>query len=218
MVVGAHVARFRFQLTQGAINKSLDCLAQRDVHIAHWLNHVGYPEARRRDQGFAALAQIIVGQQVSTHAARAITARLVAELGGEVTPQAVQQKDDDRLRSVGLSRQKVTYLRSLTEAVLAGALPVDKLHTLTDSEAIDRITAVKGFGEWSAHMYLMFALGRPDVWPVGDLAVRAGFGQIMALDERPTPAQTLALATPFAPHRSALALLCWKVYSEAPLS
>ncbi len=218
MVAGARVARFRFRLTQGAINKSLDCLAQRDMRIAQSLMLVGYPETRRRDQGFAALAQIIVGQQVSTHAARAITARLVAELGGEVTPLAVQKKDDDILRSVGLSRQKVTYLRSLTAAVLSGALPVDKLHMLTDSEAINRITAIKGFGEWSAHMYLMFALGRPDVWPVGDLAVRAGFGQIMGLDERPTPAQTSALASPFAPHRSALALLCWKVYSEAPLT
>lgn len=211
------MARFRFQLTQRAINKSLDCLALGDARIAEALQQVGYPEARRRDQGFAALAQIIVGQQVSTHAARAITMRLVVELGGELTPQAVEKRDDHALRSVGLSRQKVSYLRSLTAAVLSGALPVDTLYTLSDSEAINRITAVKGFGEWSAHMYLMFALGRSDVWPVGDLAVRAGFGQIMALDERPTPAQTSALAKPFAPHRSALALLCWKVYSEAPL-
>lgn len=212
------MGKFRFQLTQSAINKSLGTLAESDTRIAKALQEVGYPKERRRDQGFAALAHIIVGQQVSTHAARAITERLIAAVGGALTPEALNNSDDVALKSAGLSRQKVTYLRSLTAAVVSGLLPVDSLHDLTDAEVTTRITAIKGFGEWSAHMYLMFALGRADIWPIGDLAVRAGFGQIMALDERPTPAQTRKLAEPFAPHRSALALLCWKYYSEAPLS
>lgn len=211
------MGKFRFQLTQRVINKSLARLAERDVRIAKALEEVGYPKERRRAQGFAALAHIIVGQQVSTHAARAITERLIATVGGALTPEAVSNSDDVALKSAGLSRQKVSYLRSLTAAVRSGSLPVDSLHDLTDAEVVSRITAIKGFGEWSAHMYLMFALGRLDIWPIGDLAVRAGFAQIMALDERPTPAQTREFAESFSPCRSALALLCWKVYSEAPL-
>lgn len=209
---------FRFQLTQRAIIKSLDSLALNDSRIAQSLALVGYPEERRREQGFEALARIIVGQQVSTHAARAITDRLIIAVGGALRPDAIDASDDEVLRRAGLSRQKVGYLRSLTTAVLSGELPVDSLHTLTDAEVITRITAVNGFGEWSAHMYLMFALGRTDIWPIGDLAVRAGFGQLMGLAGRPTPGQTRVLAEPFTPHRSALALLCWKYYSEAPLS
>lgn len=212
------MSKFRYQLTQRAIVKSLDSLALMEPRIGQSLALVGYPEERRREQGFEALAKIIVGQQVSTHAARAITQRLIDVVGGELLPQAVASRDDEVLRRAGLSRQKVGYLRSLAGAVISNALPVDTLHKLSNEEVTARLTAVKGFGEWSAHMYLMFALGRTDVWPSGDLAVRAGFGQLMGLNTRPTPTQTRVLAEPFAPHRSALALLCWKHYSEAPLS
>ncbi len=205
------------QLDTGAIQQALDELAARCPSVAAALAAVGYPSERRQEAGFGALVRIAVGQQVSTKAAAAIATRLEAALGGSVTPDAIASTDDASLRGAGLSAQKLSYLRALTEAVESGQLPLDALPALTDADAIARITAVKGFGVWSAHMYLMFSLGRPDIWPVGDLAIRAGFGRLLGLTERPTPKQTDVLAEPYRPYRSALALLCWKFYSEAPL-
>ena len=211
------MASTRYRLTKQTIRTSLDKLAACDPRIAKAIEQVGYPDSRRRKHGFDPLVRIVVGQQVSTHAARAIAGRLVDTVGGQLTAQAIISASDESLRSAGLSRQKVSYLRALSEAVHNDTLPIDALPQLTDADVVSLITAVRGFGEWSAHMYLMFSLGRPDVWPVGDLAVRAGFGRLLGLEERPTPKQTQILAEAFAPHRSALALLCWKYYSEAPL-
>lgn len=205
------------QLNSGAIQQALDELAARCPSVAAALAAVGYPSERRQEAGFGALVRIVVGQQVSTKAAAAIATRLEGVLGGSVSPEAIASTDDACLRGAGLSGQKLSYLRALTEAVDRGHLPLNALSTLSDADAIACITAVKGFGIWSAHMYLMFSLGRPDIWPVGDLAVRAGFGRLMGLPERPNPKQTDALAEPYRPYRSALALLCWKFYSEAPL-
>lgn len=207
----------RYALTRRHIRSSLDALSQDHPAIAAAVDCVGYPEERRREPGFEALARIVIGQQVSVAAARAIADRLHATLGGELTPEGLLAADDATLRGVGLSRQKVRYLRALSTAVVGGSLPVGDLQRLEDAAVVEHITAVTGFGVWSAHMYLMFSLGRTDVWPAGDLAVRAGFGRILGLPERPSAAETLALAAPLAPYRSAVALLCWKYYSEAPL-
>lgn len=207
----------RYQLTRRHIEKALTTLSEQHAGIAQAIEQVGFPEERRRAHGFDALARIIVGQQVSTKAAAAIAGRLTAALGGEISADSVISVPDDTLRAAGLSGQKVGYLRALTQAVLSDALPVSQLHMYSDHEVTARITAVKGFGEWSAHMYLMFSLGRTDIWPTGDLAVRAGFGRLMSLDTRPTPRETRDLAEVFAPYRSSLALLSWKFYSEAPL-
>jgi len=105
----------------------------------------------------------------------------------------------------------------LAEAVIAGDLPIETLPELADEEVEAAITAVRGFGRWSAHMYMMFSLGRPDVWPSGDLAVRVGFGRIMGWKDRPEEKKVIDEGGAFAPYRSALALLCWQFYSEAPL-
>ena len=207
----------RFQLTTRTIKRSLDVLADGDARIAHALEAVGYPEERRQPQGYEAFVRIIVGQQVSTHAARAIGERLREAVGGELSAEAVNDASDITLRNAGLSNQKVSYLRALTSATLSSALPIATLSQCSDEEAVQVITAVRGFGVWSAHMYLMFSLGRTNIWPVGDLAVRAGCGNMFGLEDRPTPAETLRLGEPYQPHRSALALLCWKYYSEAPL-
>ena len=205
------------QLSTKNIQRSLTYLAGQNSAVAAALDHVGYPAERRRPHGFEALVSIIVGQQLSTKAAAAISKRLSATLEGELTPARVRLASDSDLRAAGLSGQKVGYLRALTAAIQAGDLRVEQLPLMADADVVRHITAVKGFGVWSAHMYLMFSLGRADVWPIGDLAIRAGFGRLMGLDERPTPKQTQQLAEPFSPHRSALALLCWRVYSEAPL-
>ena len=207
----------RQQLSNQHIARSLDALAAEHHAIAQALAQVGYPEARSRQGGFGSLARIIIGQQVSVKAAASIAAKLERVLEDELSADKVMRCDDETLRGAGLSRQKVGYLRALSESVLSGQLDLHSLDTLSDDDAVSAITAIKGFGVWSAHMYLMFSLGRVDIWPVGDLAVRGGFGRIMGATERLTDKQVATAGAVFSPHRSALALLCWKYYSEAPL-
>jgi DNA-3-methyladenine glycosylase II len=163
------------------------------------------------------LARIIIGQQLSTKAAATITTRVEAAAGTELTPSSVLSVPPEALREAGLSRQKIGYLQALSEAVTSNVLPLKELPRLSDDEVESAIIGVKGLGRWSAHMYMMFALGRPDVWPSGDLAVRVGFGRIMTWSERPDEKKVIAAGAVFSPYRSALALLCWHFYSEVPL-
>jgi DNA-3-methyladenine glycosylase II len=207
----------RFRLTDKAIRKSLDALSIQSDQIANALAVVGYPASRRREHSFESLARIVVGQQLSTKAAATISQRTVDALGGEWLPDAVLSTAPETLRAAGLSQQKAGYLQSLAEAVISGSLSLDTLPQQSDQEVEAAITAIRGFGRWSAHMYLMFALGRSDIWPSGDLAVRVGFGRMMGWPDRPTEQTVIAEGAAFAPHRSALALLCWHYYSEAPL-
>ena len=205
-----------YRLTDAHIAKALKAAADLDERVAIALEVIGLPAARKRTHGFESLAKIVVGQQVSTRAAEAITLPLVESLNGQLEPEMLLSRDDETLRAAGLSRQKVSYLRSLATAVVEGELPLEKMPKMSDEEVLQRITAIRGFGTWSAQMYLMFSLGRTDVWPSGDLAVRVGFGRLLGLTERPTPKQTDQLASPFTPYRSALALLCWHYYSSVP--
>ena len=207
----------RFALTESGIRRALDALSQDHAPIEAALSQVGYPASRRRDHSFPSLARIIIGQQLSTKAAATITTRVEAAVGAELTPSSVLSLSPEALRAAGLSRQKIGYLQALSEAVASNALPLEQLPRLGDDEVESAITGVRGLGRWSAHMYMMFALGRPDVWPSGDLAVRVGFGRIMAWSERPDEKKVIAHGAVFSPHRSALALLCWHFYSEAPL-
>ena len=206
-----------YQLASADIAHALDALASDHERIARALAQVGYPEERRRDHSFATLARIIVGQQVSVAAAASITRKLVDTLGGDLTAASVLNTPEEDLRGAGLSRQKVSYMQSLATAEASGQLSLTTLPTLSDDEATAAITAIKGFGEWSAHMYLMFSLGRPDIWPVGDLAVREGFKRIQGLEDRPTAAQLKPLGEPYRPYRSALAMLCWRFCTAEPL-
>ena len=206
-----------YQLASADIAHALDALASDHERIARALAQVGYPEERRRDHSFATLARIIVGQQVSVVAAASITRKLVDTLGGDLTAVSVLNSPEEDLRGAGLSRQKVGYVQSLATAEASGQLSLTTLPTLSDDEATAAITAIKGFGEWSAHMYLMFSLGRPDIWPVGDLAVREGFKRIQGLEDRPTAAQLKPLGEPYRPYRSALAMLCWRFCTAEPL-
>ena len=206
-----------YQLASADIAHALDALASDHERIARALAQVGYPEERRRDHSFATLARIIVGQQVSVVAAASITRKLVDTLGGDLTAASVLNSPEEDLRGAGLSRQKVGYMQSLATAEASGQLSLTTLPTLSDDEATAAITAIKGFGEWSAHMYLMFSLGRPDIWPVGDLAVREGFKRIQGLEDRPTAAQLKPLGELYRPYRSALAMLCWRFCTAEPL-
>ena len=200
-----------------ALEESLGALAEAHPVVKTALAHYGPPEPRVRPGGFGTLARIVVGQQVSTHAARAISDRLARALGGRLAAQPLLAASDEVLRGAGLSGQKVRYLRALAVAVESGELPLRRLPRMSDEAVVAAITGVLGFGVWSAHMYLLFSLGRQDIWPAGDLAVRGGFGRILGWEARPTEAEVREASAPFAPHRSALALLCWRVYSAEPL-
>lgn len=204
-------------LNDEVIRSSLDALARDHTRIQRALDRVGYPESRQRDQGFATLARIVVGQQVSVAAAASINRKLEALLNHQVTAEAVLAATESDLRSVGLSRQKTSYLQCLATAEATGQLQVDLLPDRTDAEVVEAITAIKGLGEWSAQMYLMFSLGRTDVWPVGDLAVREGLRRILGLEQRPTLGECRRLGEPYSPHRSAFALLCWRFCDAEPL-
>lgn len=205
-----------FILTENEIRRRLDVLAENDRHIANALALVGYPAERRGDQGFQTFMRVIVGQQLSVKAAATIRERVEALVGDPANPDAYDAVSDEDLRGAGLSRQKITYARSLCTTVRDGTLDVSALPHMKDEDAIKAITAVKGLGVWSAHMYLMFSLGRPDIWPVGDLAVRVGAGRIIEQTARPTEKECEEIGNRWRPHRSVIALLSWHYYSNAP--
>jgi len=199
------------------IRLMLDRLGAEDPQIRAALDAVGYPAARVRDHSFTTLLDVIVGQQLSTKAAATIAGRVQALMGGAPTPDGLMVLTDEALRAAGLSRQKVAYSRSLAEAVLSGALDLKALPHMPDEAATEAIIQVKGLGRWSAEMYLMFALGRTDIWPVDDLAVRHGIAAIIGGEERPGPKPVEKWGTRWRPYRSAVALLSWHYYSNPPL-
>ena len=209
--------RQRFTLTDAHIRKALDALAVDHGAVRQAIAQVGYPPSRRREHSFESLARIVIGQQLSVKAAATIAQRVDEAVRGGLQPETLLATAPDTLRAAGLSRQKIGYLQSLAEAVRSDALPIVTLPELTDDEVEAAITAVRGFGRWSAHMYMMFSLGRPDIWPSGDLAVRVGFGRIMGWRDRPDEKQVIDEGGAFSPYRSALALLCWQFYSEVPM-
>ncbi|MGD9810838.1 MAG: DNA-3-methyladenine glycosylase [Sphingobium sp.] len=198
------------------LNTSIDALCAIDPRLGEPVARLGYPAPRVRTRGYETLLRTIVGQQVSVAAAASVWAKLEGLLGPGCPPEALLARDFDELRGCGLSRQKQGYARSLAELVVSGALD---LHALPDEdeEAIARLVQVKGIGRWSAEIYLLFAEGRPDIWPAGDLAVQIAVGQLMGLAERPDEKATRALAESWRPHRSAAALLAWHHYNGATL-
>lgn len=205
-----------FQLSNAQIADQLNTLAETDKDIDTALKTVGYPKERTAAQSFGHIMRVIIGQQVSVKAAAAIAGRVADLVGENPQPADLAKIDDDALRAAGLSRPKIKYVRSLCETVSTGILPIEKLPEMSDEEAIAAITAVKGLGVWSAHMYLMFSLGRPDIWPVGDLAVRVGAGRIIGMEDRPTEKEAEQIGERWRPYRSAVALLSWHYYSNAP--
>ena len=174
--------------------------------------------ARSRDH-YGALVRTIVGQQLSTRAARAIYERLTARFGGRApTPEEILADDPDELRtSAGLSHAKVRYLRSLAEHALDGSLQLNKLGRLSDEQVIAELTAVNGIGRWSADMFLMFHLQRPDVLPVGDLGIRKAFQVAYGLSELPAGPQMERIAEPWRPYRSLACLFLWRLLSATPV-
>jgi len=203
-------------LSAEQIIAGIDAVAAIEPGIARARDLVGYPEPRIRSTGHATMLRTIVGQQVSVAAAASMWNKLELLVGPEMPLEAILGHDFDTLRACGLSRQKQAYIRSLCELVASGeidfaALPAD------DEEAIAEMTRIKGIGRWSAEIYLLFAEGRPDIWPAGDLAVQAGIGKILGHADRPSEKATRALAEPWRPHRGAIAILTWHCYNNAAL-
>lgn len=163
--------------------------------------------------GYAGLVWVVMGQQISVAAAKAIMARLATALG-PVTPQSVTAASDEELRAAGLSRQKISTLRESAKAVRAG-LDLDALKGVEAEDAIETLRAVKGIGRWTAEVYLLFALGHPDIFPAGDLALQESARLAFDLEARPKEKELLSRAEAWRPHRAAAARLLWAYYRVA---
>ncbi|MEA2478316.1 MAG: DNA-3-methyladenine glycosylase [Thermoleophilaceae bacterium] len=177
-------------------------------------------EERRRGRpadAYGALLRSIVGQQLSVKAARSIYNRLTEQFGGRTpSPRELLDADPEVVRGAGLSRPKVAYMRDLAEKVEAGELHLDSLDEMSDDAAIEELTAVKGLGLWSAQMFLMFHLGRPDVLPVGDLGIRRAAERLYGLEGLPDAETLERLAERWRPHRSLACLYLWESLNNAP--
>ena len=200
-------------LTADQLKSSLDAIAAIEPRFADAIAETGYPEPRLRDPGYATLLRTIVGQQVSVAAAASVYNKLETLLGDGCAPEKLVAQDFDALRACGLSRQKQGYARSLAELAMTGALPLDALPA-DDEEAIAYLTRVKGIGRWSAEIYLLFAEGRTDIWPAGDLAVQEGVGRLLKLDARPSEKEIRVIAEKWRPHRGAAAIFTWHIYAK----
>jgi DNA-3-methyladenine glycosylase II len=202
--------------TPESLSNSLRALAEREEAFARVLEAHGHPEPRASEPGVETLLRTIVGQQVSVQAARSMWNKLAAKFGQPVDLKALLAASDEDMRAAGMSRQKAGYLRSLAGLVLSGELDLAHLPD-DDEEAISELMKIKGIGRWSAEIYLLFAEGRHDIWPAGDLAVQIEIGKLMGLDGKPTEKQLRELAEPWRPHRGAAAVLAWHSYNAPPL-
>jgi DNA-3-methyladenine glycosylase II len=207
----------------GSSRRGLTHLRRSDPVLAAMIEEVGrLPDASegRPDPGdhYGALVRSITGQQLSVLAARAIYGRLTARFGDRApTPQEILDDEPEGLRAAaGLSRAKVGFLRSLAEHVLSGELELEKLDVLPDEEVIAELLAVKGIGLWTAQMFLMFQLGRPDVLPTGDLGIRRAMERAYALAELPDPARMEEIAAPWRPHRTLACRYLWRSLANEP--
>ncbi len=194
--------------SQRQLVKSLRVLARRDVRLNSAIEQFGLPQSRKQPTGFATLARIIVGQQLSTKAADSIWRRLV-QTTGRVSATSVLAASNKDLRAAGLSRSKVKTLQALSATINEGALNLGTLWRKENAEIKDLLTQVWGIGDWTADIYIMFAMDRPDVWPMGDLALRTGWQVITQSEDRISAEDLATLAENWRPHRSAAAVLLW---------
>ena len=198
-------------LTDRSYGRALQALAERDGDLGRVISAYGKPRRRARDPGFATLVLLILEQQVSLASAQATYDRLSAACG-QIRPRAVLALGDDDLKSAGLSRQKARYVRLLTEAVGAGTLDVDRLPGLGDDEVRADLTRITGIGDWTADIYLLTALQRPDVWPAKDLALQVAAHEIKDLAARPNHGELGEIGEAWRPYRSVAARILWHYY------
>lgn len=197
------------------LQRALAHLGKADPDLRRAIKEFGPPPPRKRPTGFMGLLHVIVAQQVSIHAAKAITARLEAALADK-TPEAFLKLTDADLRAVGFSRQKAAYGRDLATAFLDGRLSMAKLRRQSDEDVIAALTSVKGLGVWSAECFMLFALQRPDVLPAQDLGLIIAVQRMKRMKERPSPKELRAMAEPWRPYRSIASRMLWHYYHAAP--
>jgi DNA-3-methyladenine glycosylase II len=202
--------------TTNSIREHVQALAEREPAFAGVIAKHGLPEPRDSAPGAHTLLRTIVGQQVSVAAARSMWAKLEAAFGSPPDLQRLLSASDEEMRAAGMSRQKAGYIRSLAALVTSGELDLANLPE-DDEEAIALLTKIKGIGRWSAEIYLLFAEGRADVFPAGDLAVLVELGRLMGLAEKPTEKQLREMAEAWRPYRGAAAVLAWHSYNSSVL-
>jgi DNA-3-methyladenine glycosylase II len=213
----------RSRRSSASTRRALAHLSAADPVLAQLIDTLGpLPDARAgrpaADDHYGALVRSITGQQLSVFAARAIYGRLTERFGGRPpTPQEILADDPEALRTAaGLSRAKVSFLRSLAEHVLSGELELERLDQLPDEQVFEELVAVKGLGQWTVDMFLMFHLEREDVLPVGDLGIRRAFERLYGLDELPQPAQMVQIAEPWRPYRTLACRYLWRSLQNEP--
>jgi DNA-3-methyladenine glycosylase II len=202
--------------TKSSIRKAVEALAEREKAFAGVVDKHGIPEPRSSEPGTHTLLRTIVGQQVSVAAARSMWSKLEAAFGSPPDLNLLLAATDEDLRAAGIARQKAGYIRSLAELVISGELD---LHALPadNEEAIAHLIRIKGIGRWSAEIYLLFAEGRADVWPAGDLAVQIEIGRLLGMKDKPSEKQLREIGERWRPHRGAAAILAWHSYNSSVL-
>ena len=202
-------------LTEESLLVAVAELAQRDADLAAVVARFGPPPLWGRRPGFATLVWMILEQQVSLASARAAYERLGAAVG-EITPASVLQLDDATLRTIGFSRQKTGYVRLLAAAILDSSFDPQALEMQDDDGVRSALVALKGIGPWTAEVYLLMALRRPDAWPIHDLALLVAAQEVKGLAQRPSPPELSALAEPWQPYRAVAARILWQHYLSTP--
>ena len=204
-------------ITDKFIADALKELSRKDLDLRRVLGAVGNPPNPYREPGFATLIGIITAQQISAAAASAILNRLIATVA-PLSPENFLRFDKGILTVLGLSSRKIEYSRLLAQAIVSGDFDPEELIDLTEDQAVERLIQIKGIGRWSAEIYLLFALGRADVWPADDLAVVTAVKHLKGLKERPNRDLMEAIAEPWRPWRGIVALLMWQYYSSEKFS
>jgi DNA-3-methyladenine glycosylase II len=203
-------------------SRTLSHLSKSDPVMARLVNEHGPLDEKQRRRGrppdaYGALVRSIVGQQLSTKAALTIYERMTELFDGSTpSPRELLEVDPELIRKAGLSRAKVSYLRDLAEHVEDGEVDLERLPELPDDEVSEQLTAIKGLGQWTVDMFLIFHLGRPDVLPVGDLGIRRAVQTEYGLDELPDAGELERIAEPWRPHRSLACLYLWSSLDNVP--
>jgi len=207
----------RRPMTTAEVHSAINAVAATCPTTAAAVQAVGLPETRAQDQGTNTFLRVICGQQLSVKAAASIWNRVDTHFDGDFSPERLLALDTDGWRALGLSGPKTKYVYGLATALADGTFRPKDLPEMNDADALAHITALKGFGAWSAEIYLLFAEGRGDMFPADDLAVQKGYQRLFKLDEKPTPKALRALTEHWAPHRGSMAIFLWHYYGAATL-
>jgi DNA-3-methyladenine glycosylase II len=198
-------------LSQEALARAVRLLARRDPDLRRVVKRFGAPPMWERESGFSTLLHIILEQQVSLASARAAHSKLL-ELASPLTPQRFLQLDDATLKNVGFSRQKTAYGRNLAQSIVDGILNLDALDAMDDVTVRSELIKIKGIGQWTADIYLLMVLRRPDVWPTGDLALAVAAQRVKNLPVRPSAEELVSMSTRWKPWRAVAARILWHYY------